>query len=55
MDKEQIKDALSDRNLRRVAEASGVNYFTLCRFMNGTTQNPEDENLDRLRKYLGEK
>lgn len=51
MDTEQIRAALADRVLRRVADATGINYWTLMRFASGK-RTPRAHTLDRLRVYL---
>jgi hypothetical protein len=51
MDTEQMRAALHDRVIRRVADATGLNYWTLLRFANGT-RTPRAQTLDKLRAYL---
>jgi len=51
MDEEQIRNALNDRNLRRVADATGIHHNTLVRFRKGHNP-PREGTLDKLREYL---
>lgn len=51
MDTEQLRQALQDRVIRRVADAIGCNYWTLLRFANGQTT-PRAQTLDKLRAYM---
>lgn len=51
MDTEEMRQALQDRVIRRVADAAGVNYYTLLRFANGQ-RTPRAQTLDKLRAYL---
>jgi hypothetical protein len=51
MDTEQLRQALQDRIISRVADGAGVNYWTLLRFANGETT-PRAQTLDKLRKYF---
>jgi len=51
MDTEQLRASLHDRNIRRVSEATGINYWTLLRFKSGErTSLPHT--LDKLRAYI---
>jgi len=51
MDEDQIRNALNDRNLRRVADATGIHHNTLVRFRKGHNP-PREGTLDKLREYL---
>ena len=51
MDEDQIRNALNDRNLRRVADATGIHHKTLVRFRKGHNP-PRESTLDVLREYL---
>jgi hypothetical protein len=51
MDTEQLRAALADRTIKRVSEATGINYHTLLRFANGD-RTPRAQTLDVLRAYL---
>ena len=51
MDTEQLRAALADRTLKRVAEATGINYHTLLRFASGE-RTPRAQTLDILREYM---
>ena len=51
MDAEQLRLALHDRVIRRVSEATGINYHTLLRFASGE-RTPRAKTLDILREYL---
>lgn len=48
---DQIKQALQDRNLHRVAEATDLHPHTLYRIMSGKTK-PHGSTLATLTKYL---
>ena len=51
---EEVRNALQDRNLRRVAEATGLDYGTLCKFANGRARGvPTYETVKTLIEYLG--
>lgn len=47
---EKIRAALQDRNLRRVARATGLHHNTLGNLMRGAS--PSVRTLDVLQKYL---
>lgn len=47
-----IKKRLQDANLKKVAEAAGVHYNALYRFMNGITGRPSYELVRKLSLYL---
>jgi len=51
MDTEQLRQALQDRVIRRVADACDINYWTLLRFANGQ-RTPRAQTLDKLRAYI---
>jgi hypothetical protein len=51
MNVDQIRAALHDRNLKRVSEVTGVNYYTLQRFASGKLT-PRAQTLDVLRDYI---
>lgn len=51
MDTEQLRAALHDRNVRRVSEATGINYWTLLRFKSGE-RTSKPHTLDKLRAYI---
>ena len=50
----QIRDALSDLNLTKVAEATGVNYHTITRLANGSAE-PGYETVRLIVIYLQER
>lgn len=49
---EQIKERLKHSNLRAVAEASGVNYHTLVKFMKEEGRDPAYSTVKALSDYL---
>jgi rhamnose utilization protein RhaD (predicted bifunctional aldolase and dehydrogenase) len=49
---EQIADALQDRRLSVVAEATNLTRETLRRFRDGRAKKPEHETVRRLIAYL---
>lgn len=49
---QEILKRLEDRNLRAVAERSGVNYMTLYRIAKGDTKDPSYSIVKRLHDYL---
>ena len=49
---EQVRARLQDRNLRAVAEASGVYYQVVTEIASGKNQNPTYKNLKALSDYL---
>jgi hypothetical protein len=51
MDTEQLRAALQDRVIKRVAKAAGINYWTLLRFASGE-RTPRAVTLDKLREYF---
>lgn len=48
---EQVREQLTDRNLKAVAEKAGVHYNAVYRFMNGQS-NPSYETVRKLCDYL---
>lgn len=48
---EEIRAALADRNLIKVAERTGIGYQTLRRIYSGTTD-PRATTIEQLTKYL---
>lgn len=52
---EQIRDRLRDRNLKRVAQATGLVYMTLVRIASGETPDPRYKKLKILSDYLESK
>lgn len=48
----RVRDALSDRNLSRVAAATGLHENTVRAIANGKNKNPTFETLQRLSTYL---
>ena len=50
----QIRDALSDLNLTKAAEATGVNYHTITRLANGSAE-PGYETVRLIVLYLQER
>jgi len=48
---EEIRKALSDRNLRKVSESTGVTYGTLARIVRGEIE-PRYSDAEALVKYL---
>ena len=50
----QISEALSDLNLTKVAEATGVNYHTITRLANGSAE-PGYETVRLIVLYLQER
>jgi len=46
-----LRSLMGDKNVKRVAEATGINYHTLLRFANGE-RTPRAQTLDVLRAYL---
>lgn len=51
MNLQYIKEQLADRNLRKVAEASGLNYNVVTRLMKGETD-PRYSTVEALANYL---
>lgn len=48
---EKVRQALQDRNLRRVAKATGLHHNTLHNFMKGSNR-PSVQTLNTLLSYL---
>lgn len=48
----RVRDALGDRNLSRVATATGLHENTVRAIANGKNKNPTFETLQRLSTYL---
>ena len=51
MNTDELRAALQDRVIKRVATAAGINYWTLLRFASGQ-RIPRAVTLDKLRDYL---
>jgi|TARA_R110000824_G_scaffold57023_1_gene155495 predicted transcriptional regulator len=51
MNLKYIKEQLADHNLRKVAEASGINYNVIRRLMKGETD-PRYSTVEALANYL---
>lgn len=49
---EQIRESLSDRNLRVVADRAGISYQTVWRIATDNTENPSHESVRKLSNYL---
>ncbi len=49
---EEIRARLQDRNLRAVADNTGVYYQTVVEIANGKNENPTYKNLKALSDYL---
>lgn len=49
---EEIRAALEDRNLRKVADATGLHHNTLLGIRSGKVASPSFGTLDVLRRYL---
>jgi hypothetical protein len=52
MDLQEIAYKLRDRNLRRIAEVTGVKYFTVRTIANGDAKRPAIDDVKRLVEYL---
>lgn len=52
---EQIKDMLQSMVLKDVAEAAGVEYTSLTRFVNGKLKDPGYALVSKVGQYLEEK
>lgn len=48
----EIRQKLSDRNLRVIAERTGINYQTLWRIMKKPGHSPSLSTVERLSDYL---
>jgi hypothetical protein len=51
MNTEQLRAALADRVIKRVAAGANINYWTLLRFASGQ-RTPRAQTLDKLRDYI---
>jgi DNA-binding Xre family transcriptional regulator len=49
---EQIKSKLEDRNLRVVAEKTGICYQTLWRLKSGEVSSPRLDTIEKLTRYF---
>lgn len=49
---EEIRKALEHRNLRKVAETSGVSYDTVWRIAKNRAKNPSFHNVEKIKAYL---
>lgn len=47
-----IRDELSDRNLKIVAERTGLQYDTVWRISKGRSDNPSFNTISKLMEYL---
>lgn len=52
MTPQQVQTALRDRNLRIVAEETGLHYNTVASIGRGDTSNPSWETMRKLSEYL---
>ena len=52
MTPEEIREALQDRRLSRVAKACGVSYTTLYKFANGKIASCQLSTLRKITNYL---
>ena len=52
MTPEQIRDALQDRRIDAVADATGIHRNTIAHLRSGKTTNPSWETMRRLTEYL---
>jgi len=52
MNEQEIRERLADRIPRKVADATGLHYITILRFMKGDGPAPRESTLDLLRQYL---
>jgi hypothetical protein len=50
--KEEIAEALWDRNLKRVSEVTGLHHNTLLALRAGTVDKPNIGTIEILRRYL---
>ena len=48
----EVKEALSDRNIREVARRTGLHHETIHRLQSGAIKNPSYETVSRLVNYL---
>lgn len=49
---EEIKKKLSDRKIRKVAQATGISYQTLYDILSGRNDNPTAKTIQALTDYL---
>src|SRR5690606_22827774 len=49
---DQVKDRLVDRNLKAVAEKSGIHYNTLYRLVSSDNPNPHYDTRKKIIEYL---
>jgi DNA-binding Xre family transcriptional regulator len=49
---DQIKQALEDRRLNIVSEATGLHYNTLKNIRDGKNENPSIKTLNKISAYL---
>jgi hypothetical protein len=54
MEPNEIRELLKDRNLRVVAERTGINYFSLARFARGDMRRVTFEMCKTLEAYLND-
>jgi hypothetical protein len=54
MEPNEIREMLQDRNLRIVAVRTGINYFSLARFVRGDVKRVTYEMCKTLSEYLSE-
>ena len=52
MEMHEIQEALKDRKLLMVAEATGMHYNTIRAYANGTIKRPSVDVVKRLSDYL---
>jgi len=52
MDAQEIRERLADRIPRKVADATGLHYITVLRFMKPDSPEPRETTLKLLREYL---
>lgn len=52
MDTEKVREALKDRNLARVAEATGLHHNTLIAIRSGRVEKPNPSTIKVLSAYL---
>lgn len=48
----EIQKALEHRNLRKVAETTGVSYDTVWRIAKNRSKNPSFYNVEKIKDYL---
>lgn len=52
MDAQKIRERLADRIPRKVADATGLHYITVLRFLKGEGPEPRKSTLTALQNYL---